>query len=734
MERNYQRKQLEFLSRILGRELYFLEYWPNMLTSHFYNTIFLDEGKSSQTGYLLEKACKVLAGRLWLKICNRPLVSRSMLIRIFEHGDTVWAVVWSPDGSLIASAGADGRIRVWGKHSKRLFYVLRSEGGGINALAWSPDGRLLASGHDDGTIHIWGSGAFEEKSIIKNVNSGILALAWSPDGSLLASAGADGDVKLWEIATIKQRFVLKKHTGIVYALAWSPDGKLLASGGKDTTVRIWGSNTGEQYGVFEDLVLKKRINEIVQSSSQNLSLFFPVVFALAWSSDGRILASGSRANVRIWNSVTGKPEDEINFAGEGGVTSLAWQPDGHLLAIGVGMGQIWLWHQVLKKRVPFPIGHKNEVRALTWSPDGKFLATGGKDRVIRLWNIKDFWNQASKKNIVPKGHDGIVTNVTWGWDGTIMASVGGDQTVRLWNVSTGVLIKVIEKLPGPVFALASYRKGIILVPLQNRRAIIAQWELTRQNLKVLMQMNIGGICSIASSPDGKLVALGDMNGNVWVCEIATKKFLFNFLNRQTEKEYYSTKPNPDPVWALAWSLDNKLLASASSKTTVIWDLVTKRKQAVIDKHKQHKEAGLMDNALELHFEKLALAWSPDSKFLAYGGKDGAIYLWQRDNECKKEILHRHNIDISALAWSPDGLLLASGDFNGTVCLWNHKLGKCLVVGQCLSRVIALQFSRDASILRVADDGTATLNRPIPYVFELCNIDKKQINLREYKEG
>lgn len=109
-------------------------------------------------------------------------------------------------------------------------------------------------------------------------------------------------------------------------------------------------------------------------------------------------------------------------------------------------------------------------------------------------------------------------------------------------------------------------------------------------------------------------------------------------------------------------------------------------------------------------------------------------MWQREDGVQQIILQYHNTSISALAWSPDGLLLASGDFSGTVCLWNHKLKKCLVVDQCLSRIMALQFSRDASILRVADDGTATLNCPIPYVFKLCNIYKKEINLREYKEG
>ena len=727
MKRNYQRKQLEFLSRILEREIYFLEYWPDMLISHLYNMIFLDEGKSSQTNHLLEKARELLAGRLWLRLCNRPLINRSMLIRVFEHGDTVWALAWSPDGSLLASAGADGAVRLWEKPMKGLFSVLQAEGGGVNALAWSPNGQFLASGHDDGTIHLWGRETLQEDSIIKNYNRGVLALAWSPDGSLLASAGADGAVRLWEIAVMKQRFILEKHTGIVYALAWSPDGSLLASGGKDTTVRLWDPSTGKQCAILEDQALQKHINEMKLSSSQKISSFFATIFTLAWSDNGHILASGSRANVRIWELATGEPEDEINFAGVGGVASLAWKPGGELLAIGAGGGQIWLWHQILKKRVPFPLGHQNEVHALVWSPNGKLLATGGKDGTVRLWDIKNFWDQAAEKNTVSEGHVGHVANVAWGWDGTIMASGGMDQTGRLWNAITGALVAVVEKLPGPVLGLASYYNGVLLAPLQFKEALVAQWESVKQNPRTIIQMDVGGICSVASSPDEKLVALGDITGNVWVWEVVTKKLVSAFLNSQMESEYDNKKPKVDPVWALAWSPDANLLASSSPRITVIWDLTTKKKRAVMEKHcfEQYGKTGLIDLGLGIDgigVEKQALAWSPDGKLLASGGSNGTVHIWRGATGIKQAILQKHVDSISALAWSPDGLLLASGDLKGTVYIWNHKLGNCSVVGQCLSQIMALQFSKDGYILRVADDGAVTLNRPIPYIFELCNIN------------
>ena len=72
-------------------------------------------------------------------------------------------------------------------------------------------------------------------------NGGPLCLAWSPGGHMLAVSGvADAHaVETWEVATGKLRRRLTGHTGAVRAMAFSPDGRLLASGSADTTVLIW---------------------------------------------------------------------------------------------------------------------------------------------------------------------------------------------------------------------------------------------------------------------------------------------------------------------------------------------------------------------------------------------------------------------------------------------------------------------------------------------------------------
>jgi WD40 repeat protein len=159
------------------------------------------------------------------------------------HEGPVYAVSASSDGRLIASAGADGSVRVWDSVAGLERGNFLGHAGAVLALAFSPDGRRIASTRIDGTLGVW-EVPTARPILAVNAHSGwATGVAFHPDGSRLASSGADGIVKVWDAASGRELLSLRQHGDRVVSVAFSRDGSRLASASDDETVRIWDATS-----------------------------------------------------------------------------------------------------------------------------------------------------------------------------------------------------------------------------------------------------------------------------------------------------------------------------------------------------------------------------------------------------------------------------------------------------------------------------------------------------------
>ncbi len=181
------------------------------------------------------------------------------------------------------------------------------------------------------------------------------------------------------------------------------------------------------------------------------------VAAVAFSPDGKLLASGIYGRVTIWDLATAKP---VKFLTNvlGAVNDLKFSPDGKLLAVAGGQpsarGDLRLFDTTDWKLVHSLGGHLDTISGIAFSPDGAKIASASFDKTVRLWDVK-----TAKVLHTFTGHSDFIYAVAFGPVGEWYATASKDRTGRLVDATTGKSRLTFSGMDQEVLAVAVRADG-----------------------------------------------------------------------------------------------------------------------------------------------------------------------------------------------------------------------------------------------------------------------------------
>lgn len=470
------------------------------------------------------------------------------------------SLAWSPDGTVLAyidkRMGQDefDDVMLWDFKAHTSLQPLSGAKGRLQVIAYSPDGTRLAAGGSDRILHVWDLASEKEQAFIPMDDSSqgpISALAWSPCATMIATSCDGGEsyqgTTIWSLEQASQLGNLQEHLGGDRALVWlaEPPTLIGTGNGRDGRTRYYDLTTGVvrqetetgrsllcQVGMTDQVLLIQESGDVCPCESSGLGrsdVHLPLhpgtPSALAMAPDGQSIACGNQdGSIRFINAISGKAE-RIDV--DGTVHSLVYSPDTD------------------------PDESKLAVTTETWN------------RARREMELATTVYGVEKHNQVWRFQDERIVDLAWSPDGNSVATVG-DQ-VTTWDGRTGAYRDEFDEKAtsvawisdGTALALGS-QASVDLIDAKNGDSLASFEEETDTRRQLAWSKAADMLAATSGSgSDAEIVLLAPDSG--------------------TAKAQISVRSHDQPVIALGWQSDGKVVLSGSRSETCTWDATSQER-------------------------------------------------------------------------------------------------------------------------------------------------------------
>ncbi len=415
------------------------------------------------------------------------------------------------------------------------------------------------------------------------------------------------------------------HRGQVNCVAWSHDGRHIATGSADRTVRLWDAASG---------------SEIRSIAGHN-----GAVASVAFSPDDRrVVTTGEDGTARVWDLATGRPLT-VFAEHTSQVYSAEFSPDGRQIVSGSRDRTVRVWDAATGEQIAVLDAHQGPVTRVSFSPDGKRLLSASVDGTAKVWDL------ATRRELLTHKQTGGVGAAVFSPDGDSVVSGDSDLTPRVWSSETGEERIALAALKRPAVSLAFSPDGKRIATVCHELAAkVCDAETGREILALRGHSQV--LTSVAFSPDGNAVVTGSIDGTARVWDVTVRRESIEIAH-------------PARVNSIALSYDGQRVVSACDDGVArVWDVNTRRELASLKGHTT---------------TMWSAAFSPDGRRIVTTSSDRTARVWDAATGQELVRFDGHEGPVVSAKFSPDGERVASSSWDTTVRVWDAATGRELLV-------------------------------------------------------